>query len=193
MISLDDLYIDIKRRKNSIKIYPEKNEDTEMNRSFSGDSSLFSGVSTKENKINLLDNLYVDKEINYAVYEGKTEEHWNKYESSSKNILTIEERINNLPEDLKKKIYVDYFGSIYIFNRFINERLKMIESVKLSYCKIINIIPFIINNETITNYLLENNNEFKLTYNDHINGKQNFKKMDWINSLALSWLYYLYH
>jgi len=107
--------------------------------------------------------------------------------------LTLEERIDNLPEDLKKKIYIDYFGSIYIFNKFINERLKMIESVKLNYCKIINIIPFIINNKTIVEYLLENNNEFRLTYNDHINGKKNFKLMDWNNSIALSWLYYLYH
>ena len=139
MISLDDLYIDIKKRKNkfkSIKIYPEK-----------------------------------------------------------KNIhsLTLEERIDNLPEDLKKKIYIDYFGSLYIFNKFINERLKMIESVKLNCSKIINIMPFIINNKTIVEYLLEHNNEFRLTYNDHINGKKNFKKMDWINSLVLSWLYYLYH
>jgi hypothetical protein len=186
MICLDDLYIDIKRRKNLIKIYPEQNEDTDMNQSFSVDSSLFSKENTDMK-------LFVDKELYYGIYEGKTEEHGDKYDSSSKNILTLEERINNLPEDLKKKIYTDYFGLIYIFNKFINERLNMIESVRLSYCKIINIIPFIINNETITNYLLENNNEFKLTYNDHMNGKKKFKLMSWSSSFALSWLYYLYH
>ena len=125
-----------------------------------------------------LDDLYIDIKNNHH---------------EKKHILTLEERINNLPNDIKKKIYIDYFGSIYIFNKFINERLNMIESVKLNYCKIINIIPFIVNNKTIVEYLLEHNNEFRLTYNDHINDKKNFKKMDWINSIALSWLYYLYH
>lgn len=109
------------------------------------------------------------------------------------NHFSLEERINNLPEDLKKKIYIDYFGSIYIFNKFINERLKIYESVRLNYCKIINIIPFIINNHTIIQYLLVNNSEFRNTYNDHIDGKKNFKLMDRTNSFALSWLYYLYH
>lgn len=109
------------------------------------------------------------------------------------NHFSLEERINNLPEDLKKKIYIDYFGSIYIFNKFINERLKMYESIRLDYCKIINIIPFIINNQTIIKYLLLNNSEFRLIYNDHIDDKKNFKLMDRTNSLALSWLYYLYH
>jgi len=145
---MDDLYITIKKETNSsIKIHPEKNEPTDMNQSFSVDSSL----------------------------------------------LTLEERIDNLPEDLKRKIYIDYFGSIYIFNKFINERLNMIESVQLNYCKIINIMPFIINNNTIVEYLLENNNEFRLTHNDHINGKQNFKLMNWTESFALSILYYTYH
>jgi hypothetical protein len=111
----------------------------------------------------------------------------------TENHFSLEERINNLPEDLKKKIYIDYFGSIYIFNKFINERLKMYESVRLDHCKIINIIPFIINNQTITEYLLKNNNEFRLIYDDHKNGKKNFKLMDWTNSFAISWLYYLYH
>lgn len=109
------------------------------------------------------------------------------------NRLTLEERINNLPADLKKKIYIDYFGSIYIFNKFINKRLKMIESVKLDNCKIINIIQFIINNKTIVKYLLENNNEFRLAYNNHTDGKKYFRLMNWTDSFALSWLYYLYH
>ena len=177
MISINDIYIDInfddfyidKKRNNSIKNHPEKNKYIEEH--------CDKCESLKEEKSN--------EYVNSSQFAFK--------HRISKNILTIEERINNLPEDLQRKIYIDYFGSLYIFNKFINERLNMIESKRLSNCKIINIMPYIINNETIVKFLSENNNEFRLTYKDHMNGKKNFKLMDWINSISLSWLYYTYH
>lgn len=109
--------------------------------------------------------------------------------------------ITNLPEDIQKSIYNDYIKPDMIIIE-LNKILKSEESKKLNhiplYLFLSNVVfknDVVFNNEIVIKNLLSNDKIFKIVYEQHIIKKENtfvnFK--DSINSMALSWLMYLYH
>ena len=109
------------------------------------------------------------------------------------NKKTLEDRIKNLPRDIQKKIYYDYFETIYTYpNKVINE-LNTYECKRLDIIRLQHMIPIILNHDYLIQYFLQNNNEFKNVYEGHNNDKKIFVLMNKTHSFALSWLYYLYH
>jgi hypothetical protein len=111
----------------------------------------------------------------------------------NKKILNLEDRINNLPNDLKRKIYYDYFDSIYVYHSKVIEELNTNDCQRLSTIRLKCMIPIILNNNSLTNYFILNNYVFKKLYYEHLDNKKTFKLMNKIDSFALAWLYYLYH
>lgn len=103
--------------------------------------------------------------------------------------------ISNLPEDIQNHIFYDYVKpDMIIFE--LEQILDSEESKKLNHQQLYYYLKnVILNNEIVIRYLLNNNDVFKIIYESHIVKKEiKFELFeDKINSMALSWLMYLYH
>ena len=111
--------------------------------------------------------------------------------------MDLDKYIYNLPDDIQKYIYYDFFHNKIIAEKLCNKLLKEIkfsQSIRLDYLYIRPTIEKVINNKLAVDILCKNDNLFKNLYNTII-VKENkiFKLMDSINDLSLSWLMYLYH
>lgn len=122
-------------------------------------------------------------------------------------LIKLEKNIELLPNDIKKKIYYEYFYpnepkvvAIKLSNNlFIELNSKLSKSLN-----IINVVPLlekILENEYAIDYLCNNPNStnemfdiFKNLYDKIIkNNNKNFIRLNKINDLALSLLFTLYH
>ena len=112
-----------------------------------------------------------------------------KSKSNRKLIILIKK----LPEELKIKIYKEYFEVEY-YNKIILQALDTNNSISLQINDIRPLIPIILSKKNLITYLNINNSIFKELYNSHkFNNKKNFVLCKKGDSFALSWLFYLYH
>ena len=115
--------------------------------------------------------------------------------------------LQNLPQDLKYKIYHDYFLHTHEFNNSLNllkeysliyeDTIKALKSTKSVYLNTDNILPYvdlISDDKNLIKFVCSKNKIFKIIYIDHYKyGRNCFVNLDINESLALSWLMYLYH
>ncbi len=107
----------------------------------------------------------------------------------------IQEDIKKIPEDIKKKIFNEYFKHDLEYEKLDNI-LKNINSMKLNNKELIDYFEEkkILEDSSFIKYLQIKNTIFKNIYNDHyINNKKSFILMNKIESMCQCWLMYLYH
>ena len=110
--------------------------------------------------------------------------------------------INKLPSDIKFYIFYTYVYPDMIFIRY-SEIIIHVESIECQrltengHRKLSELLKSIMFDKTfrpIIQKLCNNHSEFKKTYDLHRSGDKGFVKINnKINSLALSWMFYLYH
>lgn len=100
-----------------------------------------------------------------------------------------------LPQDLKNMIYNDYVKPDMILLELKNI-LNSNESKKLNHKQINYYLKnVVLKNKIVINHLINNDKIFEIIYSNHIiKGDKTFDKIDDpIESMALTWLMYLYH
>ena len=114
-----------------------------------------------------------------------------------KNPIPIEERIEHLPEDIKIKIYKEYFYPKIVAEDLCNKILREVDTfncVKLQTEYLVPILKDVLKNKLCIEILLKKNSVFQHLYHYIIiSKKKNFIHMDAINDFALSWCMMLYH
>lgn len=103
--------------------------------------------------------------------------------------------MTKLPEDIQNFIFYDYIKPDMIMLE-LEQILRSDESKKLNQQTLYYYLTYVVlKNDIVIENLLRNDKIFKIIYNEHIIKKEkafvNFQ--DPINSMALSWLMYLYH
>ena len=125
-----------------------------------------------------------------------------------KKLNSLDKDIYLLPDDLKNKIYSDYFKDKLLAQELCNNLLVQLESydsIKLNYEKLSPFLEKVLKNELAVKNLYENYEYLDIIYNRRINifknlydtimidKKKNFEKLNTVNDFALSWLHRLYH
>jgi len=109
--------------------------------------------------------------------------------------------IHKLPNELKDYIFYTYVYPDMIYIRY-KEIIYQVESdycKKLSiegYTKLSELLKSILFDKTfrpVIQKLCDNHSEFKISYDSHRLGNKGFVNFNRITSLALSWMFYLYH
>ena len=102
--------------------------------------------------------------------------------------------MNKLPKDIQKLIIYDHVYPNLILQE-LSEILNSEQSKKLVYTPILYYLKnVILKNEIVIKYLIKNDRIFNIIYEEHIIKKEkNFILLNIIDSMALSWLMYLYH
>ena len=107
----------------------------------------------------------------------------------------IQEDIKKIPEDIKKKIFNEYFKYDLEYEKLDNI-LKNINSIQLNNNDLVDYFEKndILENSSFIEYLKKKDSIFKNIYNDHyIRNKITFALMDKLNSMCQCWLMFLYH
>ena len=99
-----------------------------------------------------------------------------------------------LPGDVTRKIYEEYLKPEMLYEDLIYT-LDLRDSRTLSAGALTALLPRLLENKILVKYLLENDSTFNNIYTHHIiNKKKIFVNADsFIISMAMSWLFYLYH
>jgi len=109
--------------------------------------------------------------------------------------------LNKLPKEVKQYIFYTYVYPDMLYIRY-NEIIIHVESnycrdlTTEGYAKLSQLLESIIFDKTyrpLIQKLCDNHSEFKTSYNSHISGYKGFVNFPRITSLALSWMFYLYH
>jgi hypothetical protein len=111
--------------------------------------------------------------------------------NKNNSIITL---INKLPEEIVKKIYIEYVEPDLIYTKLL-AIIKSTESQKLNYLQLNGFIKIVLSNGIVTNFLIKNDKIFNQIYVSHIvNNKKLFMNLpDNVSSMCLNWLMYLYH
>jgi len=113
------------------------------------------------------------------------------------NMVLFMNIIKKLPNDIKKKIYIEYIIPQQIADN-IEECLNSEECHNLNIIALKPLISKIINNngiiikQNIFNYLSNRDPDFIQTINYHTNGNKIFVLMTWLESFCLSLIMYKY-
>ena len=103
----------------------------------------------------------------------------------------------NLPPDIKRKIYEEYFKVSIIYNKKYSILMGVVESKecqRLNTTTLKPIVETIIAKPKFLAYVCGRNQMFSRLYKLHyIEGNKRFVLMDNLTSITLSWLMYLYH
>jgi hypothetical protein len=109
----------------------------------------------------------------------------------------FDKNLYEIPDDVKRKIYTDYFQPQIESEELCKELLINLKTHKSYILCIEDIIPYIkkiLKNELAIKYLIKNNKIFEDLYTDIvIHNKKNFIHLGKEEDLALSWLFMLYH
>jgi hypothetical protein len=101
----------------------------------------------------------------------------------------------NIPSDVKRKIYDEYFKEAIIYNKKYCVLMRQVESMKgisLNPITLGPIIELLIQTPYFVAYVRAKNDLFRMLYENHyIKGQKNFIQMDMFTSLTATWL--LYH
>lgn len=103
--------------------------------------------------------------------------------------------MSNLPRDVQNFISYEYVKPDMILTE-LNTILESHDSRNLDCNALYHYLKnVVLLNNNVVNYLIKNNNIFKIIYDKHITkGEKTFIEMkDPILSMSLSWLMYLYH
>lgn len=102
-----------------------------------------------------------------------------------------------LPEDIKKTIFDENFSKDVIYQKkysLLMEHITSLECQQLHHNRLKEMIKTFINDSGFISYICERNQLFSQIYHKHyVLNQKSFVLMDNLNSLALSWLMYLYH
>lgn len=119
-----------------------------------------------------------------------------KYEPVSKESLLEFLRLP-LPSEIKRTIYEAHFKNTIIYNKKYDLLMQQVlseESCRLNSANLVPMIKTVIENPNFLEFVRHKNELFSRLYREHyIENKKYFKLMDVLNSLAASWLMYLYH
>lgn len=105
---------------------------------------------------------------------------------TASDVITIIER---LPQDIKTKIYKEYFEAKIIYDE-LKKMIKSNVSQVLYNVNIALILPKVLSNDLVVRYLLEREKEFKAVYTNEIINKPD-EKVDYYNFASL-WLFNIY-
>ena len=109
---------------------------------------------------------------------------------SNINIISL---IKRLPDNIKYKIYKEYFEPevYYILYKRVVEK-KLSQSLHIDF--LLPLIPILLSKKTVIEYICSKCKYFKIVYDIHkIQNKNNYAKLLKGESFALSILMYLYH
>lgn len=123
------------------------------------------------------------------------------------NLLNeMDKKFTLLPDDLKRKIYMDYFKAGIDIQDLCNNLIEILQSSSCQRLEIELVVPIltkILDDKLAIEYLYNNycytekhysKNIFKLLYDQLvINKKKNFVNLSLVDDFALSWLFYMYH
>lgn len=109
--------------------------------------------------------------------------------------------LSKLPKDLKDHIFYTYVYPDMLHTKYseIIYHIKSVECKELrteGYNKLSELLKSILFNKTyrpLIQKLCDNHSEFETSYYSHISGDKGFVNFPRITSLALSWMFYLYH
>ena len=121
--------------------------------------------------------------------------------------LTIYEPLNNeqirafleinLPTDIKRKIYDEYFKTATIYNNKYNILIDEINSIECKRLDPVNLSPLVksvIENPQLCLFVQAKNPLFNKLYKRHcIEYNKYFVLMNTFDSLVLSWIMHIYH
>ena len=114
-----------------------------------------------------------------------------------KTLNKLDKNIYEIPQDVKTKIYKEYFESQLIAENLCDKLVVELDSVDSHNLRIRGILPLleeVLQNKLAINILTKNNKIFKMLYNDLcIENKKNFINLSLSHDFALSWLSHLYH
>ena len=114
-----------------------------------------------------------------------------------KTLNKLDKNIYEIPQDVKTKIYKEYFESQLIAENLCDKLVVELDSVDSHKLRIKGILPLleeVLQNKLAINILTKNNKIFKMLYNDLcIENKKNFINLSLSHDFALSWLSHLYH
>ena len=103
----------------------------------------------------------------------------------------------NLPPDINRKIYDEYFKVSIIYNKKYSILMGVVESKecqRLNTTTLKPLVETIIAKPKFLAYVCARNQLFSRLYNSHyVEGNKIYVLMDNLNSITLSWLMYLYH
>ena len=109
---------------------------------------------------------------------------------SNINIISL---IKRLPDNIKYKIYKEYFEpEVYfiLYKRVVEKKIS--QSLHTDF--LLPLIPILLSKKTVIEYICSKCKYFKIVYNIHkIKNNTNFVKLSKGESFALSILLYLYH
>jgi hypothetical protein len=99
-----------------------------------------------------------------------------------------------LPDDIIRYIYEEYLKPDMLYEDTINV-LHLQCSRRLDPDPLIKFIPKLFQNKILVEYLVKNDELFKHIYTGHVINKTNTYKnvISIIDSMAITWLTYLYH
>jgi len=103
--------------------------------------------------------------------------------------------LSRLPENIENKILYEHIIPYLILIK-LNMILNSNDSKKLNYRMLYCYLKYnVLSNKIVVKNLISNDNIFKTIYEKHIiRGEKTFVMIkDQIESMALSWLHYLYH
>lgn len=129
---------------------------------------------------------------------------WNKLKRTISQLLQINMSLNSLIHSKVSSKIINIFKD-EIFKIDINFSLKVLNDILENYYQ--NCIPLslfvenvLLKNEKLINYLIENKEKniryleyFEKIYNQYKNGEKDFKHMTLTQSMAMSWIMYIYH
>lgn len=114
-----------------------------------------------------------------------------------KYLNKLDKNIYEIPDDIKRKIYEEYFEPKLKAEKLCDELLKNLNtsnSQNLNTKDILPLIKKILENKLAISYLNEIDSTFSMLYQHIIlEKKRNFVLLLPENDMALSWLYMLYH
>ena len=103
----------------------------------------------------------------------------------------------NLPTDIKRKIYDEYFKNATIYNNKYNILIDEINSIECKRLDPVNLAPLVksvIENPQLCLFVQAKNPLFNKLYKRHyIEYNKYFVLMNTFDSLVLSWIMHIYH
>lgn len=114
-----------------------------------------------------------------------------------KTLNKLDKNIYEIPQDVKTKIYKEYFEPEIEAEKLCDKllfELKSIDSNNLVIRGILPLLEEVLQNKLAINILIKKDKNFEMLYNDLcIQNKKNFINLNLTHDFALSWLMTLYH
>jgi hypothetical protein len=121
----------------------------------------------------------------------------NKTLDDTTELHKLDKYIYEIPDDIKRKIYEEYFEPTIQAEELCNQLLEKLtteNSYQLSTKDILPFIEKILQNKIAISHLRKINSTFSILYKQIIiEKKRNFILLLPSNDIAMSWLCYLYH